>query len=118
MCYNAKFENKKMARKGGRKIVCYNYWKLVHIIAECSEIKNKPTTSKKPYKKKALKATSDKKSESEEEMDKTNMYFMAIDNTPKVTPKITLDDCELSMNELGEAFEELFKNYDFLKRSI
>jgi len=39
------------------------------------------------------------------------------DNTPKEIPETVLD-CELSMDELGEAFEELFNNYEFLKRSI
>ena len=38
-----------------------------------------------PYKKKAFKATWDLKGESEEEVDKANVCFMANDNTPKVT---------------------------------
>ena len=41
---------------------------------------------------------------------------MAIDNTPKVTSEPSLNDCELTMDELGEAFEELSHNYDFLKK--
>ena len=41
---------------------------------------------------------------------------MANDNTPKVTSEPSLDDCELTMDELGEAFEELSNNYDFLKK--
>ena len=41
---------------------------------------------------------------------------MANDNTPKVTSEPSLDDSELIMNELDEAFEELSNNYDFLKR--
>ena len=40
---------------------------------------------------------------------------MANENTPKVTSKSHLDECELSMDELGEAFEELSNNYNFLK---
>ena len=48
-------------------------------------------------------------------MDMANVCFMANENTPKVTPESTIDECELSMNELGEAFEELSNNYDFLK---
>ena len=44
-----------------------------HIVAECPD-KVKPSTSKKPYKKKALKATWDSKSESEEEVD-VGTYF-------------------------------------------
>jgi len=47
-----------------------------------------------------------------------NMCFMANDNTPKAIYEPSLDDCELSMDELGEAFEELFNNYDFLKKII
>ena len=45
--------------------------KPVHIIFECSDIKNKPSSSnkpKKPFKKKALKATWDSESESKEEV--------------------------------------------------
>ena len=45
-----------------------------------------------------------------------NVYFMTNDNTPKITSKPSLDDCELTMNELGEAYEELSNNYDFLKK--
>ena len=69
--------------------------------------------SKKPYKKKTLKATWDSESESEKEVDTTNMCFMANDNTPKVTSEPSLDDCDLSMDELADAFVELSNNYDF-----
>ena len=41
---------------------------------------------------------------------------MANDNTPKVTFESSLDDSELIMDELGEVFEALSNNYDFLKR--
>jgi len=34
----------------------------------------------------------------------------------KVTSKPFLDDYELIMDELGEAFKELSHNYDFLKK--
>ena len=44
--------------------------------------------------KKALKATWDSESESEEEVDTANMYFMANDNTPKVISEPFLDDCD------------------------
>ena len=43
------------------------------------------------------------------------MCFMANESTSKVTPNSSFD-CELSMDELGEAFEELSHNYDFLKK--
>ena len=49
-------------------------------------------------------------------MDTANVYFMANENIPKVTPESTLDECKLSINELGEAFEELSDNYNFLKK--
>jgi len=45
-----------------------------------------------------------------------NVYFMANDNTPKVTSESSLDECELTMDELGEAFEELSNNYDVLNK--
>jgi len=41
---------------------------------------------------------------------------MPNDNTPKVTSEPSLDDCELTMDELGETFEELSNNHDFLKK--
>ena len=118
--YNkAKFNNRRRWQgKKDKKIVCYNCRKLGHIIAECSEIKSKLTTSKKSSKRKALKATCDSESDSEEEVDTTNVYFMANENTPKIISESSLDKCELFMDELGEAFEELSNNYDFLKRSI
>ena len=87
------------------------------IVAECPENKSKPSTSKKPYKKKALKATWDSKSESDKEVDMAHMCFMTNENTNKVIPESSIEDCELSMDELGEAFEE-FHNYDFLKINI
>ena len=86
------------------------------MVADCSETKNKPSTSKKPYQKKALKATWDSKSQTDKEVDTAHTYFMANDNTPKVTFEPSLDDSELTMDELGEALEELSNNYDFLKK--
>ena len=44
------------------------------------------------------------------------MCFMANESTSKVTPKTSIEDCELSINELREAFEKLSQNYDFLKK--
>ena len=41
---------------------------------------------------------------------------MANDNTPNVKSEPSLDDCELTMDELDEVSEELFNNYDFLKK--
>ena len=74
--------------------MCYNCWKLRHVIVECPDTKSKPSTSKKPYKKKVLKATWDLESDSEEEVDMANVCFMANDNTPKVISEPSLDDCE------------------------
>ena len=69
--YNkAKFQNRrKWQGKEEKKIICFNYRKPGHIVAECPKNKGKPSTSKKPYKKKALKATWDLESESDEEID-------------------------------------------------
>ena len=41
---------------------------------------------------------------------------MTNDNTPKVTSEPSLNDCELTMDELGDAFVELSNNCDFLKK--
>ena len=87
--YNkAKFQNKKRWQgKEEKKIICFNCGKTGHIVAECPD-KVKPSNSKKPYKKKALKATWDSESESDEEVDTANMCFMANESTSKVTPDI------------------------------
>ena len=115
--YNkAKFNNRrKWQGSEDKKIVCYNCRKLRHVIAECLKNKAKPTTFKKPYKKKALKATWDSESKFEEEVDTAHVCFMVNENTPKVASESYLDKCELSMNK---AFEELSNNYDFLKKNI
>ena len=108
-----------MARKGGKKITCFNCQKPRHIITECPDIKNKPSFSnkpKKPFKKKVPKATWDSESKSKEEVDTANVCFMANDNTPKVTFESSLDDYDLTIDELGDAFVELSNNYDFLKK--
>ena len=85
-------------------------------IAECPDIKNKLSSSnkpKKPFMKKVLKATCDSESESEEEVDTANVCFITNDNTPKVIFEASLDDCDLSIDEIGDAFVELSNNYDF-----
>ena len=68
--------------------------------------------------KKAVKATWDSGSESEEEVDTANVCFMANDNTPKVNSELSLDDCGLTINDIGDAFVELSDNYDFFKKII
>ena len=73
-----------MARNGRKEIILFNCQKPGHIIIECPDIKNKPSSSnkpRKPFKKKALKATWDSESESREEVDTANVCFMAYDNT-------------------------------------
>ena len=105
-----------MVRKRRKENHLLQLPEIGHIVAECPENKGKPSTSKKSYKKKALKAIWDSGSESDEEIDTAHMCFMAKENTNKVTPKSSIDNCELSMDELGEAFEELSQNYDFLKK--
>ena len=69
--YNkAKFQNRRRWQgKEEKKIIYFNYRKPGHIVAECLKNKGKPSTSKKPYKKKILKATWDSESESDEEVD-------------------------------------------------
>ena len=62
------------------------------MVADCPEAKSKPSTSKKLSKKKALKATWDSESETNEEVDMMHVCFMANDNTPKVTSEPSLDD--------------------------
>ena len=103
--YNkAKFQGRRRWQGGKeeRKIICFNCQRPGHIVAECPD-KVKPSTSKKPHKKKALKATWDSESESEEDVDTANMCFMANEGTSKVTPSTSFDN-ELSMDEIGEAF--------------
>jgi len=57
-------------------------------------MKNKASSSKKPFKKKTIKATwDDSESDSEEDVDSTNVCFMAQGETSsKVTSEPTLDD--------------------------
>ena len=49
------------------------------------------STSKKPYKKKALKTSWDLESETGEEVDTAHVCFMVNDNTPKITFEPSLD---------------------------
>jgi len=63
--YNkAKFNNKRRWKeKEDKKVICFNCQKPGHMVTDYPEIKSKPSTSKKPYEKKALKATWDSESE-------------------------------------------------------
>ena len=103
---------------GGQKDCLLQLSKFRHVIVECSGNNAKLTNFKKPYQKKDLKTTWNLESESEEEVDTAHVCFMANENTPKVTFESYLDECELSMDELDEAFEELSNNYDFLRKEI
>ena len=49
-------------------------------------------------------------------MNTAHVCFFANDNTLKITYEPSLNDCELIMDGMGEAFKELSNNYDFLKR--
>ena len=111
--YNmAKFNNRRRwQKKEDKKVIYFNCRKPGYMVADCPETKSKHSTSKQPYKNKALKATWDSESETDEEVDTAYVYFMANDNTPKVTFEPSLDDSELTMDELGEVFEELSNNY-------
>ena len=57
--YNkAKFNNRRRWHgKEDKKVICFSCRKPGHMIANCPKIKSKLSTSKKPYKKKTLKAT-------------------------------------------------------------
>ena len=114
--YNkAKFNNRRRWQgKEDKKVICFNCRKLGHMVMDCSEIKSKPSNLQEALE--ALKATWNSESETDEEVNTTHVCFMTNDNTSKVTSEPSLDDCELKMDELGEAFEELSNNYDFLKK--
>jgi len=51
------------------------------MVADRSKTKNKPSISKKPYKKKALKAIWDSESETDEQVNTAHVCFMVNDNT-------------------------------------
>ena len=79
-------------------------------------MKSKTSTSNNPYKKKAIKKTWDLKSESYGDVDTANLCFMANDNnTTKLCSDPSLDDADLSIDELSDGFEQLSQNYDLLK---
>ena len=84
MMYNkAKFNNRKRWQgKEDKKVICFNFRKPGHMVADYPETKSKPSTSKMPCKKKALKATWDSESETDKEVDTAHVCFMANDNTP------------------------------------
>ena len=88
-------------------------------MAECPDFRNKISSSikqKKLFVKKALKATWDSESESEEEVDTTNVCFM--ENTPKVNSEPSFDDSGVTKDELLNAFLELSDNYDSLRKIV
>jgi len=68
--------------------------------------------------KEGLEGNISSESDSKEEVDTTNMCFMANENTLKVTFKSSLDECELSMDELGEVLKNFPTTMIFSKRSI
>jgi len=58
----------------------------------------------------------DSESDSEKDVDKANVCFMVNEeNSPKVTSKPTLDDSELTLDELGFAFQKLDGKYISVK---
>ena len=85
-------------------------------MAECPDFKNKISSSikqKKPFVKKAFKATWDSESESEDKVDTANMCFMA--NKPKVSFEPSYDDIKISKEVLLQAFIELSESFDSKK---
>ena len=92
---------------------CFHCKKIGHLIADCPALQ--ATTSKNgPRKKKAMVATwDDTESESEEEIDAAHMCFMAHgEDATKVTLDNSIDDDELTMDELAQFFEELQHRYE------
>ena len=91
---------------------CFHCKKIGHLIADCPALQ--ATTSKHGKKKKALAATwDDSESESEEEHDAANMCFMAQgEDSSKVCLETSIDDDDLTMDELAQFFEELQHRYE------
>jgi len=92
---------------------CFHCKKIGHLIADCPALQ--ASTSKHGMKKKkALAATwDDSESESEEEIDTANMCFMVQgEDTTKVCLENSIDDDELTMDELAQFFEELQHRYE------
>ena len=106
---------------GERKKTRRSYASIAGSRATWLWIVRRPRANHQPQKtlqKKALKAIWDSESETVEEVDTAHVCFIANDNTPKVTSEPSLDDCKLTiMDKLGEIFEELSNNYDFLKKN-
>jgi len=107
-----------MARQGGQEDCLLQLSETRTCHCRLPGEQSKAHNLKKPYKKKVLKATWDLKSESKEEVDTAHVCFVANENTSKITFEFYLDECELSMEALVEAFEELYNNYDFFKKNI
>ena len=104
---------RKLEGKEERRFICYNCRKPGYIMADCLNFKKKVTSSlkqKRPVEKKAYKASWDSESESEDEVDTTNMCFMA--NTPKVTSQPFDEDNELSKEMLVHVFVELSESFN------
>jgi len=80
---------------------CYHCKKMEHLIADYPSLQ--ATTSRKIQKKKAMVATwDDSETESEEEIDTAHVCFMANrEEISKLTLDTSLDDDELTMNELA-----------------
>ena len=81
--YKGRFNNKKNRWQGNKdkeEGLCYNYKKPGHLIVDCPKMKNKTSTSKKTFKKRAMKAMWDDSESGSEEVDTANMCFMAHGN--------------------------------------
>ena len=86
---------------------CFHCKKTSHPIADCPSLQ--ATTSKKVHKKKkAMVATWDiSETESEEEVDTANVYFMENgDEVSKVNFETSLDEDDLTMDKIAKFFEE------------
>ena len=115
--YRKRRRQGKQKRKGNDIGPSYNYKKPGHLIADCPEMKNKVSPSKKTFKKKAMKVIQDdSESDFEEDVDSTNGCFMVQEETSsKVTSEPTLENSKLTLDELGFNFQELYEKYISLK---
>jgi len=91
---------------------CYHCKKTGHLIADCPSLQ--ATTSKKVHKKKKIMVATwdDSETESKEEINTVHICFMANrEETSKINFETSLDEDDLTMDELARFFEELQDRY-------
>jgi len=92
--------------------LCFHCKKTGHLIVDCPSLQ--AATSKNVYKKKAMVATwDDSETDFEEEIDAAHVCFMANgEETSMVNLETSLEDDDLTMDELAQVFEELQNRYE------